>query len=527
MGVETDLGSTDGYEYSINDGPWQPYNPALILGGLETGVTSMEMAHAYNTLAADGQRLSGTMASSSGGPVGILDVYDGGDGLHGRRCYQEGDPVPDQTGASGVNEVVAKQVIDPTVAATAKDVLSTVVTSGTGRRAQNGEPTWGKTGTTDDNGDAWFCGATPKITACVWVGYRDTVTPMETEFAGAPVDGGTFPALIFSQIATAYEEVQALHDANRGTDEDDVDESTGIEPPADTGVAPPTDSTEAPAEEAAPPVEEAPAEPPADAAATAPPPRRRPAAASPPAKRLRPPARRAAAVATGTGCSAAQNRHGSSVALVIPIRGAGRDLDPAPVRRAPAKLERWPVERRAVEVEPDPERDGELAGAGAELAQLLAPAALAHAVDPPGRLERADQHRGGGAVGLADGVEHAVDAVGEIDVGMAGRAEDRRRARRQPDVGVAGGVVALVALALDDHPADAVDAELAADQLASDLVHRAVEEVGAQGAQAQPGSARAASRVARAASSCSDRRTEEVPPAESLESSQVPSRKTS
>ena len=31
---------------------------------------------------------------------------------------------------------------------------------------------WGKTGTTDDNGDAWFCGATPKITACIWVGYR-------------------------------------------------------------------------------------------------------------------------------------------------------------------------------------------------------------------------------------------------------------------------------------------------------------------------------------------------------------------
>ncbi len=263
MGIETDLGSTDGFEYSINDGPWQPYNPALILGGLQTGVTSMEMAHAYNTLAADGQRLSGTMASSSGGPVGILDVYDGGEDCTGE-CYQEGDPVPDQTGASGVNEVVAKQVIDPTVAATAKDVLSTVVTSGTGRRALNGEPTWGKTGTTDDNGDAWFCGATPKITACVWVGYRDTVTPMETEFAGAPVDGGTFPALMFSQIATAYDEVQALHDANRGTDEDDVDESTGIEPPADTGVAPPTDSTEAPAEEAAPPVEEAPAEPPAD-----------------------------------------------------------------------------------------------------------------------------------------------------------------------------------------------------------------------------------------------------------------------
>lgn len=227
MGIETDL-STD-TQYSVEGGPWQPYNPALILGGLETGVTSLEMAHAYNTLAADGQRLSGTMAANSGGPVGILDVTDGGD----CGCYQGGDPVPDQTGASGVNKLVAKQVIDPTVASTAKEVLSTVVSSGTGRRAQNVEPTWGKTGTTDDNGDAWFCGATPKITACIWVGYRDTVTPMETEFAGGPVDGGTFPALIFSQIANAYDEVQAAHQAG---EQSDGSTSTTVAP--STSVAP-------------------------------------------------------------------------------------------------------------------------------------------------------------------------------------------------------------------------------------------------------------------------------------------------
>ena len=253
MGVDTDLGSTKGYEYSIDGGPWQPYNPALILGGLETGVTPLEMAHAYNTLAADGKRLSGTMASNSGGPVGILDVYDGGD--HDEDCnpdcYQVGDPVPDQTGASGVNELVAKQVVDPTVAATAKDILSTVVSSGTGQRAQNGEPTWGKTGTTDDNGDAWFCGATPDITACIWVGYRDTVTPMETEFAGGPVDGGTFPALIFSQIATAYEEVQAGHKDNPGASADESISTTAVAPTTDSS------ATEATVEEAAPVAEEA------------------------------------------------------------------------------------------------------------------------------------------------------------------------------------------------------------------------------------------------------------------------------
>ena len=70
MGIETDLSTET--EYSIDDGPFEPYNPALILGGLENGVTPLEMAHAYNTLAADGKRLSGTMAASSGGPVGII-----------------------------------------------------------------------------------------------------------------------------------------------------------------------------------------------------------------------------------------------------------------------------------------------------------------------------------------------------------------------------------------------------------------------------------------------------------------------
>jgi penicillin-binding protein 1A len=258
MGIETDLSSTKGYQYSVEGGPWQPYNPALILGGLETGVTSMEMAHAYSTLAADGKRLSGTMAASSGGPVGIVDVMDGGDCVEDdlADCYQEGDPVPDQTGASGVNELVAKQVVDPGVAATAKDVLSTVVSSGTGERAQNSEPTWGKTGTTDDNGDAWFCGATPDITACIWVGYRDTVTPMETEFAGAPVDGGTFPALMFSQIATAYDEIATAHKAEEAADDDDE----GVEETSTSGL--PTDDVAAPPEtetEAAPPVETAPA----------------------------------------------------------------------------------------------------------------------------------------------------------------------------------------------------------------------------------------------------------------------------
>jgi len=235
MGIETDL-STE-IDYSIDGGEFQPYNPAMILGGLETGVTPLELAHAYNTIAAGGERLSGTMASSAGGPLGIVDVYDG-------EGFQEGDPVPDETGASGINQVVAKQVISEESATTARDVLATVVSSGTGATAATDEPTWGKTGTTDDNGDAWFCGATEEITACVWVGHADTVTPMLTEFAGAPVDGGTFPALIFADLVNAY---TALEDQRKAGEDPDPDDEETTEPVVEEESVAPTEEAADPA----------------------------------------------------------------------------------------------------------------------------------------------------------------------------------------------------------------------------------------------------------------------------------------
>ena len=269
MGIETDLSTAT--KYSIADGPFEPYNPALILGGLETGVTPLEMAHAYNTLADDGDRLSGTMAASPGGPVGIYEVRDGGDNDE----FGQGDLVPDEAGASGKNETTSKQVLDPGVAQTAKDVLSTVVSSGTGTNAQTGDPTWGKTGTTDDNGDAWFCGATDEITVCVWVGHPDSVTPMETEYAGAPVDGGTFPALIFADVVEAYDSVaKELEPQHQRSDD-----TTTVSAPAEQATT--TPAVEAPSAPAAPaptpepeapsaPAESAPVEEPAEPAAPAP-----------------------------------------------------------------------------------------------------------------------------------------------------------------------------------------------------------------------------------------------------------------
>jgi hypothetical protein len=58
----------------------------------------------------------------------------------------------------------------------------------------------GKTGTTENYGDAWFVGYTPQLAVAVWVGYPTTLKPMLTEFRGEPVTGGTFPALIWKSF---------------------------------------------------------------------------------------------------------------------------------------------------------------------------------------------------------------------------------------------------------------------------------------------------------------------------------------
>src|SRR5262249_54395225 len=110
----------------------------------------------------------------------------------------------------GDNDSMHTHVLSEETAETAKGILETVVTSGTGVHANIGAAgQWGKTGTTENNGDAWFCGATEEVTACVWVGYAASVTRMETLYDGGPVMGGTFPALIWARVVSAWESIAA------------------------------------------------------------------------------------------------------------------------------------------------------------------------------------------------------------------------------------------------------------------------------------------------------------------------------
>jgi penicillin-binding protein 1A len=170
-------------------------NPAMVLGGLEDGVTPLGWTYAYSTIGNNGDRVSGTLAPRPGdSPVAYTQVTD-----------QEGHTIKD-----GNNDSIHTQVIPEGVAGEAKSILETVVSSGTGTHAQIGASgQWGKTGTTENNGDAWFCGGIEdEVTACVWVGYENTTTPMTTLYNGGPVMGGTFPALIWASVISSWEEIK-------------------------------------------------------------------------------------------------------------------------------------------------------------------------------------------------------------------------------------------------------------------------------------------------------------------------------
>ena len=79
-------------------------------------------------------------------------------------------------------------------------MMKMVMTNGTGRAASIGKPAAGKTGTTDDNKDAYFMGYTPHIVTGVWVGNDDNIAMNKS------IQGGTVPALIWKDVMTVATE---------------------------------------------------------------------------------------------------------------------------------------------------------------------------------------------------------------------------------------------------------------------------------------------------------------------------------
>jgi penicillin-binding protein 1A len=139
--------------------------PAEGLGGLTRGVTPLEMAGAYATLASGGVRHR---------PTGIEKVV-----------------FPDGKSENLANSK-GKRVLTDGEAYEVTKILKMNVQSGTGTRANYGCPAAGKTGTTDLAKDAWFVGYTPELSAAVWVGYPDA----GIEMPGA--QGGTLAAPVWN-----------------------------------------------------------------------------------------------------------------------------------------------------------------------------------------------------------------------------------------------------------------------------------------------------------------------------------------
>ena len=141
-------------------------------------VNPLEMTTAYATLAARGVRHRPTPLHEVVLPTGEAESAFGGRG---------------------------EQVLDRNDADLANYALQTVVTSGTGTNARlpDGRPVAGKTGTNQEYRDAWFCGYTPQLATCVWVGYAEAQTPLVNIQGYSAVYGGTIPALIWRDFMTA------------------------------------------------------------------------------------------------------------------------------------------------------------------------------------------------------------------------------------------------------------------------------------------------------------------------------------
>ena len=142
-------------------------NLATVLG--TSGTTLLDMTAAYGTTMNDGLKMT---------PFGIISIKTS----RGKVLYR-------------AYHAANKRVISRESCEKMKIMMKELMVRGTGKRAKIPKiDCYGKTGTSNDNRDAWFIGATKKLVVGVWVG-KDDFTPMSNK-----ITGGTIPAEIFHDI---------------------------------------------------------------------------------------------------------------------------------------------------------------------------------------------------------------------------------------------------------------------------------------------------------------------------------------
>ncbi|GBG07763.1 penicillin-binding protein [Paenibacillus agaridevorans] len=152
IGIDAGMDASARFGLELKDGD---RTLGLALGGLQEGVSPLEMAEAFGTFASDGSRM----------PAHTIVRIESADGI----------VLADATQQAPV------KVIEPEVARTLTAMLEGVVREGSGQAASlPGRPVAGKTGTTGmpgtDGGikDNWFVGFTPQLVGAVWLGYDKT-----------------------------------------------------------------------------------------------------------------------------------------------------------------------------------------------------------------------------------------------------------------------------------------------------------------------------------------------------------------
>lgn len=184
-------------------------NPAIGLGGLEKGITPLDVSKIFSTLASGGIYHE---------PVCITKITDS----DGKILY-EYDPQKNPS---------TKEVMGKPEALLVTQILQRVITEGTGKNANIGRPAAGKTGTTSDFRDAWFAGYTPELVTVVWMGNQENNKPMNP-INNTAVTGGAFPAKVWKEFMS-----EALKDKPISQFEVPGDSLTEVQICKDSGMLP-------------------------------------------------------------------------------------------------------------------------------------------------------------------------------------------------------------------------------------------------------------------------------------------------
>ena len=174
LGVDVGMNNVSAMAHAMGITSTLTSNPAEAIGGLKYGVSALQMADAYVTMANGGNHIPPTIISKV-----VVPLANGG-----TKTEYFGDPK--QTNVFSQGQAYA-----------ATQVLKTVIQYGTGTAADYGCPAAGKTGTTSNYTDAWFVGYTPKLSTAVWVGYPNADTYMDDVNGLGPGYGGTLAAPIW------------------------------------------------------------------------------------------------------------------------------------------------------------------------------------------------------------------------------------------------------------------------------------------------------------------------------------------